>query len=345
MNRGREFLDSYSRPHCARLRSNFFAACFPLMKLLPARLMLKEARASGLLPEGGAVVETTSGTFGLALAMIAAVEGYELSLVSATSLIDNRHRRRIELLGARLEVIDDAAGTGAQIERLEHLSTIRRDHPQIYWPDQYSNPHNPMAYAELAEWMIRNIGPVDCLVGCVGSGGSLCGTGSFLREIFPEMEIIAVDTHHSVLFGHKPARRLLRGMGNSVLTPNLRHDLVDQVHWVGGLPAFESTHQLYREHGLFMGPTSGAAVRVGSWYAQNHPDAVTVAICADEGHRYLDTVYDENWLSGLAGWPHQGPDEPEALARIAPRGEGAWTRFAWNRAHYDANVQPETRLH
>jgi cysteine synthase A len=282
-------------------------------------------------PAGGPVAETTSGTFGLALAMLAAARGLGLTLVSATSLIDEALRHRLELLGATVHVIDDLDGSGAQRERLARLDKILQDRPETFWPRQYDNPDNGLAYGRFAEWITRTIGQVDCLVGCVGSGGSLCGTGGFLREVFPGLAVIAVDTHRSVLFGHAAGRRLLRGLGNSILPSNLRHDMIDEVHWVGALPAIAATRQLHRDHSLFMGPTSGAAALVAAYHARRHPDAVTVAVLPDEGHRYRDTVYDDDWLAALAGWPVDLPDGPVALGRIEARGEDEWTCLAWGR--------------
>jgi cysteine synthase A len=328
---GDDFLAAYEMPRLARLAPNLFAACFSLMKLLPARFMLERAQAAGLLQPGGPIAETTSGTFGMALAMLAAVRGFELTLVSAASLIDEALRRRLEHLGATVHVIDDPEGSGAQRERLARLNGILQDRPETFWPRQYDNPDNRLAYGRLAEWVARTVGRVDCLVGCVGSGGSLCGTGGFLREVFPDLTLIAVDTHRSVLFGHAPGRRLLRGLGNSIVPSNLRHEMIDEVHWVGALPAFAAARQLHRDHALFMGPTSGAATLVAAWHARKHPDAMTVVILPDEGYRYQNTVYDDEWLAALAGWPADVPDRPVTLSRIEPHEEGTWTRLAWGR--------------
>jgi cysteine synthase A len=279
-------LAAYETPRTVRLAPNLHAACFSLMKLLPARFMLDRAAADGRLPRGGHIAETTSGTFGLALAMLAAVRGYQLTLVSASSLLDDRFRRRIEQLGAEVVVTQDPDRSGNQLGRLHQLETILAERPGTFWPRQYDNPDNPLAYARLAELVLRGLGQVDCLVGCVGSGGSLCGTGGFLRSLFPQMKIIAVDTHSSVLFGHTPGPRLLRGLGNTIMPANLIHEMVDEVHWVGALPAFAAARALYREHALYMGPTSGAAVLVAKWHARNNPAAATMVILADEGHRY-----------------------------------------------------------
>ncbi|UCI10594.1 PLP-dependent cysteine synthase family protein [Mesorhizobium sp. B1-1-8] len=318
-------------PRFARLAPNLTAACFPLMKLMPARFMVDRAEASGLLGRGGHIVETTSGTFGLAIAMLAAARRYELTLITASSLIDLKLTRRLESLGARVAAIDDPKGDGNQPGRLERLHAILKGNPGTYWPRQYDSPENRLAYARLADMVVRAFGQIDCVVGCVGTGGSLCGTGKFLRQLFPHLRLVAVDTHRSILFGQPVGRRTLRGLGNSVLPQNVRHEMIDEVHWVGALPAFAMAHCLLREHGIFMGPTSGAAALVGGWVARQRPQMATLVIMPDEGHRHSDTVYNDDWLNRLEGWPTSLPSGPTDVERILPAAETDWTRFAWRR--------------
>lgn len=326
-----DYLRAYETPRFARLAPNLYAACFSLMKLMPARFMVDRAEASRRLSRGGHIVETTSGTFGLAIAMLASVRGYELTLVTATSLIDPKLKHRLERLGATVLPIDDPLGDGNQRGRLECLRKILKDTPDTFWPRQYDSPENRLAYARLANLAVRSFGHIDCLVGCVGTGGSLCGTGAFLRELFPDLRIVAVDTHRSMLFGQPTGKRMLRGLGNSVLPANVRHEMVDEIHWVGALPAYAAAHAMFREYGLFMGPTSGAAALVAGWFARRNPQAATLVIMPDEGHRYADTVYSDDWLANLQGWPVAIPSEPTHLERIQPAEETAWTRFAWKR--------------
>ncbi|MEZ2409138.1 PLP-dependent cysteine synthase family protein [Bosea sp. RCC_152_1] len=334
--------DDYFRalegPRMAALSPNLIAAAFPLMKLMPARYILDRAAADGALEPGRHIVETTSGTFGMALALLAAARGYRLTLVSASSLVDAKYRARLDGLGAQMIITEDRAGDGDQPRRLQRLEHIRRQEPDCFWPRQYDNLGNSLAYARLAEQLVRTVGEIDCLVGCVGSGGSLCGTGMFLREVFPHLIVIAVDTHRSILFGQPAGKRLLRGLGNSILPGNLRHDLIDEVHWVGAYPAFSEARRLLHEHGIFQGPTSGAAALVGRWVASTRPGARVAVIMADEGHRYAETVFDDAWLGSLPGWPCSPPSEPRDLTIIEPGTEADWTRFEWARRSLDQLV-------
>src|SRR4051794_2231466 len=218
-------------PRLVPLGGNLWGASFKLMKLLPAHHILAAAIAAGELRPDTMVVESTSGTFGLALAMNAALVRRRLTLVTDPAM-DERLCRRVAHLGARVEMCATPSARGEfQTVRLARLATIRERHPDNFWPRQYDNPMNPAAYRIVAEHLIRRLGPIDALVGPVGSGGSMCGTATGLRGYGPDVSAIAVDTPGSVLFGQPDQVRELRGLGNSVLPANLDHTVFDEVHW------------------------------------------------------------------------------------------------------------------
>ncbi|MGS1097244.1 PLP-dependent cysteine synthase family protein (plasmid) [Aquamicrobium terrae] len=335
-----DYFRALETPRLAQLGPNIVAAAFPLMKLLPARFILDQAQKSGELKAGNHIIETTSGTFGMAMALLAAARSYRLTLVTAETLIDKPYKRRLELLGANVVVLEDEKGDGNQPGRLAYLKQAMEDEPGTFWTRQYDSPGNWLSYARLAELLVRSTGQIDWLVGCIGTGGSLCGTGTFLRQLYPHLKIAAVDTHRSVLFGQPVGKRMLRGLGNSVIPANVRHHLIDEVHWVGAYAAYHSAHVLLRNHGIFQGPTSGASALVGAWVACTHPDATVAVIMPDEGFRHADTVYNQEWLARLPGWPGEAIHEPETLSVIEPREEWEWTRYEWGRAPLNVEKQP-----
>jgi cysteine synthase len=335
--------DAYQLPRLVRLAPNLYAACFTLMKMVPARYILRKAAADGHLGPGTVIVETTSGTFGLALAVQAVHLQRQVILVS-DPVVDDRLYRRLLDLGAVVERVPASAGTatgGFQAARLERLTQIRQDMPETFCPQQYDNPDNPRSYAAVAELLLECLGQVDCLVGPVGSGGSMCGTATYLRTVLPECRAIGVDTHASVLFGQPPGPRELRGLGMSLLPSNLDHRVFDGVHWCSAGAAYAATRQLHKRHALFMGPTSGASYLVAQWWARVNPGALTVAMMPDEGYRYQDTVYDDAWLAA-AGHPDEPPAEPTMVDEPGESG-GAWMSFDWNRRSYDEVVAVESR--
>ena len=251
-----DYFRALETPRLARLGPNIVTAAFPLMKLMPARFILDQAQKSGELKADSHIIETTSGTFGMAMALLAAARSYRLTLVTAATLIDAPYKRRLELLGANVVVLEDEKGDGNQPDRLAYLRQAMEGQPGTFWTRQYDSPGNWLSYARLAELLVRSTGQIDWLVGCIGTGGSLCGTGTFLRQLYPHLKIAAVDTHRSVLFGQPVGKRMLRGLGNSVIPANVRHHLIDEVHWVGAYAAYHSVHALLRNHGIFVSATN-----------------------------------------------------------------------------------------
>jgi cysteine synthase A len=326
-------VDALVLPRVVRLDDRLHGAAFTLMKLLPARFILDRAADAGLLRPGSVVIETTSGTFGLALAMLCALRGYRFLMVSDPA-IDPPLQRRLEDLGAQVDIVrKPAAMGGIQRARLDRVAELQAQHPDHFWPSQYDNPHNPGAYGPVAELLAETAGRIDCLVGTVGSGGSMCGTAKFLRLLFPHLHTIGVDTHGSVLFGQPDNKRLLRGLGNSLMPRNLDHTDFDEVHWVSAAEAFLATRTLHHRSALYMGGTSGAAYLVAQWWIRHNPKGRAVVLLPDEGYRYQDTIYNDQWLQESHLWQDTLPDAPvlvEHPAAAATR----WARYQWRRRRY-----------
>ncbi|MBW6425754.1 cysteine synthase family protein [Rhizobium sp. XQZ8] len=325
------YLAEFEMPRVVPLGPNLYAAAFFLMKLLPARYILERALERGDICEGTHICETSSGTFALALAMITARMENRLTIVSDWALEPTLKRRLVEL-GAEVEIVTQAHPHGGlQKARLDRLNEILAQSPSHFWPRQYDNPDNPRAYGSVAAKLVDRIGQIDCLVGTVGSGGSLCGTASYLRLLFPDMVVIGVDTINSVLFGQPDAPRLVRGLGGSVIPSNVDHTLIDEVHWLSAAEIFQATRQLHSQTGLFMGPTSAAAHKVASWWAAHNDDKTVVILMPDEGHRYADSAYDDDWLnSKVPRWRSVCSDRPVTITN--PHADLAqWTRLEWGR--------------
>lgn len=315
-------------PQIQPLAPNLWGASFRLMKLLPAHYILDTAIGNGEIGRGTVVVESTSGTFGLALAKKTALTGHRLTLVTDPAM-DPRLRRRVEDLGTVVEMCEQPSPLGEyQTVRLERLAQVLEEQPDSFWPRQYDNPLNPASYDVVADHLAHRLGRVDALIGPVGSGGSMCGTATHLRTHGPVVAV-GVDTEGSVLFGQPDRPRELRGLGNSLLPGNLDHAVFDEVHWCPAGEAYRATRDLHRQHALFHGPTSGAALAVARFWARRHPEARTVVMLPDEGDRYLDTVYDDTWLDQRPERRPVSGDGPREVAR--PGGEAGWTWMRWGR--------------
>ncbi|MGI5216155.1 PLP-dependent cysteine synthase family protein [Plantactinospora sp. CA-290183] len=328
-------LEATELPRIIRITGNLYAAAFSLMKMLPARYIVDRAEAVGVLTPGTPVIETSSGTFGLGLAMVCQLRGYPLTIVG-DPVIDADLRRRLEMLGARVEIVEDHGGPGGiQAARLARVAELHRERPDSFVPGQYDNPDNPAAYAAVADLVGTTLGAVSCLVGTVGSGGSTGGLAASLRLANPSLHLVGVDTPGSIIFGATEGTRLLRGLGSSIRPGNVDYAAYDEVHWVGASEAFHATHDLYRTHGLFMGPTSGASFQVAAWWARRNPDDTVLMVLPDEGYRYQSTVYNDAWLRANDAVPAPNPDGPRLVghpAEVADR----WTRLTWARRTFEA---------
>lgn len=318
-------------PRFIQLGPNLYGVCFFLMKLIPAKFILDRARATGLL-KSGVVIETTSGTFGLALAILCSQMGLRFIMVSDPA-IQPELRSRLEDLGVEVVIVDKPAAVGGyQAARLERLQALLEANPGSFCPQQYENPCNPDSYGLLAEQIVDTLGRVDCLVGAVGSGGSMSGTSKFLRGMFP-LSVVGVDTLGSMIFGQPDQKRLLRGLGNSLMPNNVDHRVFNEIHWVSAAEAFRATRVLHTSKQLFRGPTSGAAWYVARWWAAQNPDKKTVVIMADEGHRYVHECYSDPWLRENNVWLDTLPDSPKLVNH--PRdARDTWSRFRWDRRTY-----------
>jgi cysteine synthase A len=244
-------------------------------------------------------------------------------------------RRRLAQLGAEVCIVDaPAARGGYQRARLDCLQAIAARTPEPLWINQYDNPANAAAYADFAAQLVDGLGRIDCLVGTVGSGGSMCGTARYLRALFPDMHVVGVDTFGSVLFGQPDGPRQLRGLGNSLLPENLDHTVFDEVHWVSAAEAFTATRALHAQTSLFRGGTSGACWLVAREWSTRHPDGQVVCIFPDEGHRYVTTIYDDEYMARHDLLMPTLPRAPRIVSSPLEAGP-AWSSLAWGRRTYE----------
>ncbi|WSQ12846.1 ATP-grasp domain-containing protein [Streptomyces sp. NBC_01231] len=278
------------------------------MKDRVARQMILEARRSGALRKGAPIVESSSGTMALGIALVGTYLGHPVHIVTDPR-IDPITLAKLEALGCEVHVVETMTGQGWQGARLERLAQLLDGLPGAYWPRQYSNPQNPAAYRALADEVVRDLTAVDVVVGPVGSGGSLCGTSAALLERLPDVKVVGVDCVGSVLFGQPdvPSRKQ-SGLGNSLYPDNIDYRLIDEVHWLSDDEAFDATRRLAREQKIFAGNTSGSVYRVLTHLAAEAPPGTRLlGILPDRGDRYVDSVYRHRPAGPVADRPVEVP--------------------------------------
>ncbi|MEV2279015.1 cysteine synthase family protein [Nocardiopsis sp. NPDC049922] len=277
------------------------------MKDRVARRAIEQARKDGRLAPGAPIVESSSGTMALGVALVGSALGHPVHIVTDPR-IDPVTMAKLRALGVTVHVVSQMTGQGWQSARLELLERLLTRLPGAFCPQQYRNPDNPLAYRALATELLTDLEDLDILVGSVGSGGSLCGTARALRERVPHLKVVGVDAVGSALFG-QPDRptRLQSGLGNSLIPANLDPGQIDAVHWLNDREAFEAAHDLAREQAIFGGNTSGSVYRVLTHLSHAEPGSRIVGIFPDRGDRYHSNVYDEDYWTrhGLEDSPRR----------------------------------------
>ncbi|MDF0531936.1 cysteine synthase family protein [Tsukamurella sp. 8F] len=269
-------------------------------KVRMARQMVLEAEADGRLRPGGRIVEPTSGNTGLGLALVALERGYRF-----TAIVD-RHAakdklRAMEAMGAELVVVEaDPTAGPSSIERRRVAAQIAAE-TGAFHPDQHNNPGNANGYGDLADELIDQLGTFDVLVAALGTGGSLCGTVRGLRSRGVMAQSVAVEPRGSIVFGGEPGVYHQTGAGSPAGFPigcNVDRDVIDIDHRVGDGDAFATARVVARRTGLLLGGTTGGAIHVALRHLVLWPAGSTVVVlCNDAGEKYLDSVYDDDWLA------------------------------------------------
>jgi cysteine synthase A len=270
------------------------------MKDRSARHIVEAGLREGSISPGGRLVESSSGNFGIALAIAARIHGLRF-----TCVVDPKATRAnvaiLRGLGADVEVVyepDPAGGyLHSRIRRVEELLVAM---PDAIWVNQYANDRNWQAYyhgtgAELAEQLVH---PPGYLFAAVSTTGSILGCSRRLRERFPDLRVIAVDAVGSVIFGEPAGPRELPGIGSSRVPELCRPEEIDEVVHVDDVDAALGCRALLTAEGIFAGGSTGAVVAAIARTLPMLPRPCrVVAIFADRGDRYLDLVYDDEWLA------------------------------------------------
>ena len=300
--------------------------------------MIEAAEREGTLKPGGTVVEATSGNTGIGLALAAAVKGYKCIFVM-TDKASVEKSRYLKALGADVVITPVSAKPGTPDHYVSTAQRIAAETPNSFYPDQYSNPANPEAHYRTTgpEVWRQTEGRITHFVAGLGTGGTISGTGRFLKEKNRAIRIIGADPYGSIFKSYKETGKvveatpyLVEGIGQEIVPANVHIKYVDEVVNVTDRDSFELSRLLGRMEGIFCGGSTGtnlaAALRVAANLDEN---AVVVFIVCDTGEHYLTKHHSDEWLkekrllepqkitAGLISGTKR-PQAPKTLVSVAP---------------------------
>jgi cysteine synthase A len=252
-------------------------------------------------PNETVIVESSSGNLGIALSLVCAIKGYKFICVTDSNAT-RANVRGMKLYGATVIIVDDRDADGGFLEsRFKAIDHILQSEPNAVWVNQYDNIANKNVHAEqTANEIAQEFDSVDWIFVGAGTTGTLAGVSERLRQVFPNIKVVAVEPVGSVTFGGAPGKRSIPGIGTS-LRPKLA-DLTkpDRVVAIEETKTVETCLSFVRDHHMLVGGSTGTVLAaVQRLAAEFSPGDTIVAISADLGDKYLDTVYDPEWVENV----------------------------------------------
>lgn len=270
----------------------------------PALMMVEKGMREGKIKQGATVIESSSGNIGIALAYVCL--RYGLTLIA---VVDPRTTKMnieiLEALGAKIEMVGwRGKTTNSYLEaRFERVKQLLNEIPGSFWPNQHANENNPRAHHQTMEEIDKALhGKVDYLFCAASTCGTLRGCVEYIREKNINAKVIVVDAEGSVIFGGASGNRLIPGHG-SAIRPTIYHEgMADKVVYVNDADCVVGCQLLLKEEAIFAGGSSGAIVSGFAKIKTEIPEySNVVMILPDRGERYLDTIYNPEWVSKNLG--------------------------------------------
>ena len=274
-----------------------------------AKYVIEDAERKGLLKPGSTIVETSSGNTGYSLAMISALRGYKC-IIAISDKSSHDKVEMLQALGAEVHLCPANVAPDDPRSYYEVAKRIHQETPNSIYINQYFNPLNPEAHYQSTgrEIWEQTQGEITHVVVCSGTGGTISGIARYLKEQNPKVQVLGVDAYGSAIKKYHDTREFdpaeiypykIEGMGKNLIPTATDFDVIDEFVKVTDKDAALTARELARTEGLFMGYTSGAAMKAVRQYAEMgrfDENSIVVVLFADHGSRYMNKIYSDEWM-------------------------------------------------
>ena len=264
------------------------------VKTRTALNMIEAAEKEGRLKPGSTIVEPTSGNQGIGLSLVGAVKGYKVVIIMPDS-VSRERRLLITQYGAELKLVHDKGDIGECIDKcIKIAKQMAADDPNVFLPDQFSNPDNVAAHLKnTGKEILKDAdGPIDGFCSGIGTGGTITGIGTVLKGANPDMKIVAAEPENAaILSGGGIGSHIQMGIGDGIIPPILDQTIIDEIVTVSDEDALDTTRRLAKEEGILCGISSGTNVFVALKMARELGKGKrVVTVLPDTGERYFSTI-------------------------------------------------------
>ncbi|HEX7358303.1 MAG TPA: pyridoxal-phosphate dependent enzyme [Ignavibacteriaceae bacterium] len=267
--------------------------------------MIVDAEERGMLKPGGTIIEATSGNTGIGLALTASVKGYK-SVFVVTDKVSDEKINYLKALGSEVIVVSRAVEPDNPEYYVNVAKRLAKEIPNSFFAYQYSNPSNPKIHYRTTgpEIWDQTDGKITHFISSIGTGGTISGTGRFLKEKNPDVQIIAADPLGSIFKHYKETGEIIKGtpylvegIGQDCLPENVHFQYIDKIYNISDKESFSAARRLTYEEGIFCGGSTGTIVHVALQVAKEctENDVIVFIVC-DTGERYLTKVHNIEWL-------------------------------------------------
>jgi cysteine synthase A len=268
-----------------------------------ASYIIKKALRLKKINKDTTIIESSSGNFGISLSSYCKKNSLKFYCVVDLHICPINEYLIDTLSTKMIKVTEPDENGGYLLNRIKKVKELQEEIPNSYWVNQYGNPYNAEAYREtLGKEICNELKNIDYVFLGVSSGGTITGVSQKVKKVFPKAKIVAVDIAGSVIFGGKPEKRYIPGIGSSMVPSILKEAKIDEVFTVDEASTTKMCHELLKEHNLFVGGSSGSVFSAVKKYfsgKQFKRKPSVVIILADRGDRYINTVYNKSWCNNF----------------------------------------------